>query len=215
VLIEKGQKLVMIGDSITDCDRARPIAEGLFDPLGRGYVNFVSALIGSTYPERHIRVVNVGCSGNTVRDLTTRWKTDVLDLKPAWVSCMIGTNDVWRQFDLPLMTELHVYPEEYESAYAEILEQTRSRLKGLVLMTPFYVEPNRQDTMRKQMDRYGEIARKLARRFDAVCIDTQAAFDRALEHCHSASLAWDRVHPNQVGHMLIAKAFLTGVGFQW
>jgi len=34
--IGKDQKLVMIGDSITDAGRAQPIAEGLFDPLGRG-----------------------------------------------------------------------------------------------------------------------------------------------------------------------------------
>ena len=45
MLIGKGEKLVMIGDSVTDCGRAQPVAEGLFDPLGRGYVTFVDALI--------------------------------------------------------------------------------------------------------------------------------------------------------------------------
>ena len=29
-------KLVMIGDSITDCDRKQPVGEGLFEGLGRG-----------------------------------------------------------------------------------------------------------------------------------------------------------------------------------
>ncbi len=30
--LQKGSKLVMIGDSITDAGRTRPISEGLFDP---------------------------------------------------------------------------------------------------------------------------------------------------------------------------------------
>ena len=37
--------------------------------------------------------------------------TDVLDLKPDWLSIMIGINDVWRQFDNPTEPELHVYPD--------------------------------------------------------------------------------------------------------
>ena len=69
--IQPGSKLLMIGDSITDVGRAQPVAEGLFDPLGRGYVNIVSALIGAVYPHYRIRVVNMGCSGNTVRSLDT------------------------------------------------------------------------------------------------------------------------------------------------
>ncbi len=42
--IEAGSKLVMIGDSITDTERARPVGEGLFGALGRGYVSFVDGL---------------------------------------------------------------------------------------------------------------------------------------------------------------------------
>ena len=81
--LQKGEKLVMIGDSITDVGRARPIGEGRADDaLGRGYVMMVDALLGAVYPERLIRVINMGVSGNTTRDLKARWQTDVLDLKP-------------------------------------------------------------------------------------------------------------------------------------
>jgi hypothetical protein len=31
-----------------------------------------------------------------------------------------------------------------------------------VLMTPYYIEPNRADPMRAMMDRYGEVVRQLA-----------------------------------------------------
>ncbi len=213
--ISKAQKLVFIGDSITDCGRVRPIAEGLFDPLGKGYVTFVDALLNTVYPELAIRVVNVGSSGDNVLNLKNRWQTDVLDLKPDWLSVMIGTNDVWRQFDIPKITEGHVLPDIYERTYDELLAETRPMLKGLVLMTPFFVESNPADPMRARMDEYGAIVRKLAKKHDALFVDTQAAFNAALQHCHSAALAWDRVHPNQTGHMIIAKAFLDAIGFQW
>jgi lysophospholipase L1-like esterase len=209
------QKLVMIGDSITDAGRVQPVAEGLFDPLGRGYVTMVDALIGATYPDRGIRVVNVGTSGNQTRHLKERWQRDVIDLKPDWLSVMIGTNDVWRQFDLPRQTEQHVLPEEYESNLKHVLDQSRPGLKGLVLMSPFFVESNRQDAMRVRMDQYGQIVKRLAGKYDAIFVDVQAAFDEVLKHVYSGSLAWDRVHPTQTGHMVIAKAFLNGIGFQW
>src|SRR5579884_4100370 len=108
MLLEKNDKLVLIGDSITDCGRS-PAGEGANEGIGRGYVAQIEALLHSVYPELSIRVINKGTSGNTVRDLKARWETDVLDLKPDWLSIMIGINDVWRQFDRPLIVESHVH----------------------------------------------------------------------------------------------------------
>jgi lysophospholipase L1-like esterase len=205
-------KLVMIGDSITDAGRARPIGEGRGDELGRGYVALVDALLNSIYPEAAIRTINVGTSGNTVRDLKGRWQSDVLDLKPDWLSVMIGINDVWRQFDSPKRTELHVYAEEYESTLRALVTKTRPSLKGLVMMTPFYIEPNAADPMRAKMDQYGAIVKKIAGEVDAVFVDTQAAYNAALKHQYAGNLAWDRVHPGMTGHMILALAFLRGLG---
>jgi lysophospholipase L1-like esterase len=208
-------KLVMIGDSITDAGRTQPVGEGLFDALGKGYVALVDALLGATYPALGVRVVNMGTSGHTVRDLKARWQRDVLDLKPDWLSVMIGINDVWRQFDSPGRTEQHVPLPEYESTLRELVAATRPRVRGLVMMTPFYIESSRQDAMRATMDRYGAVVKKLAAAHDALLVDTQAAFDAAMAHYYPATLAWDRVHPTLTGHMILARAFLNGVGFAW
>ena len=213
--IAKHNKLVMIGDSITDASRAQPVGEGLGEAVGRGYVSYVDALLSAVYPERAIRVVNMGTSGNTVRDLKARWQRDAIEQNPDWLSVMIGINDVWRQFDLPRQAEIHVLLEEYEQTLDDLLGRTRPRLKGLVLMTPYYLEPNRKDAMRAQMDRYGAAVKRLAKRHDALLVDTQAAFDRVLHETYPASLAGDRVHPNHVGHMVLARAFLEAVGFAW
>jgi lysophospholipase L1-like esterase len=187
----------------------------LGDPLGRGYVTMIDALLTAAYPERGIRVINVGTSGHTVRDLKARWERDVIALKPDWLSVNIGINDVWRQFDLPRMTHIHVNLAEYEKTYDALLAQTRPLVKGLILMTPHYIEPNRKDAMRARMDQYGDVVRKLAKRYDAVLVDTQAAFDKALKSLHPNALAWDRVHPNQTGHMIMARAFLKAIGYGW
>ena len=205
-------KLVFIGDSITDCERARPIGEGLFGATGKGYVSLIEGFLGAIHPAHAIRVVNMGVSGNTVPDLKARWQTDALDLKPDWLSIMIGVNDVWRQFDLPRQTEIHVLPEVYGRTLDELVARAKPKVKGLVLMAPFYVEPNRADAMRSRMDEYGAIVKKTAARHDALFIDTQAAFDAVLQHMHANAIAWDRVHPNNLGHAIIARAFLNAVG---
>ncbi len=205
-------KLLFIGDSITDCERARPIGEGLFGAVGKSYVSLVEGFLGAIHPGHAIRIVNMGTSGHQVPDLKARWQTDVLDLKPDWVSIMIGVNDVWRQFDLPRQTELHVSPEVYEKTLDELAATTRPKVKGLILMSPFYIEPNRADAMRARMDQYGAIMKKIAAKNDALFIDTQAAFDEVLQHMHANAIAWDRVHPNIIGHSILARAFLKAIG---
>lgn len=215
MLLEKGDKLLFIGDSITDCERKKPEGEGLFGALGKGYVSLVDALLQAVYPELGIRVVNKGTSGNTVRDLKARWQEDVLDQQPQWLAIMIGINDVWRQYDVPFIKEWHVYKEEYEDTLRKLISESKPKVKGLVLMTPFYLESNAQDKMRATMDEYGLIVRKLADEFGVHFVDTQAAFNPVLEQLYAATLAWDRVHPTAAGHMVLARAFLDAVGFQW
>ncbi len=211
--IQPNSRLLMIGDSITDVDRARPIGEGNADALGKGYVSFIDGIINAVRPEMRIRITNMGTGGHTVRDLAARWQNDVINLKPDWVSVMIGINDVWRQFDRPLLKEAAVLPEEYESALDGLMKQTRPLVKGLVMITPYYIEPNKADPMRAQMDRYGQIVKKLAEKHGAIFVDTQAAFDNVMKTIYPAELAWDRVHPGRAGHILIAMAFLKAVGF--
>jgi len=128
---------------------------------------------------------------------------------------MIGINDVWRQFDSPLRTETHVLPDEYERTLDALLSQTRPAVQNIVLLTPFYIEPNHADAMRARMDEYGAIVRRLSEKHGTLFVDTQAAFDAVLMALYPATLAWDRVHPSLTGHMVLARAFLRTVEFAW
>ena len=212
--IAANSKLLFIGDSITDADR-NPQGEGLFDALGKGYVSQVDALLGTVYYRHGIRVVNKGVSGHTVRDLKARWQQDVLDHQPDWLAIKIGINDVWRQFDLPQMKEIHVGLQEYELTLNELIDRARPTLKGLVLMSPYYIEPNKSDAMRAMMDEYGAAVKRSAGRVGAIFVDTQQAFDTVMQTYYPAMLAWDRVHPTAKGVMVITRSFLQAVEFNW
>ena len=83
-------------------------------------------------------------------------------------------------------------------------------------MTPYYLEPNRQDAMRATMDRYGAVVKQVAAATaGSVFVDVQSAFDRLLTTYYPATINWDRVHPNNTGSALIARAVLTAIGFDW
>lgn len=212
MLFEKGQTILFIGDSISDYERKRPVGEGLFDAWGKSYVANAASLMSCMYPELGLRIINMGISGNQVRDLDARWQTDVMDHHPDWVSVLIGINDVWRQFDSPAQVEQHVPLEEYEATYEKLIEQTLPHVKGMILMTPYFMEPNKLDPMRARMDEYGAVVRRLADKHGLVFVDLQAAWDALFQHMHPCSIAWDRIHPNQTGCMYIAKQFLKAVG---
>jgi lysophospholipase L1-like esterase len=215
VKIAPGGKLVMIGDSITECGREQPLSGEPDDFLGSGYVHYVDSLIAAAYPGSRIRIWNAGIGGNTVRDLEARWTAHVLDLEPDWLSIMIGINDALRQFDHWVPPSEQIPLGEYERTLERLIGGIRPRLQGLVLMTPYLVEPDRTVPMRAMMDRYGGTVRGLAEKYQAVLVDTQAAFDEALRELDPDELAADRVHVHAVGHMILARAFLKAVDFSW
>ncbi len=215
MLFENGDRIVFAGDSVTDMDSTNPVGEGLFDSLGNGYVREIENLLTAWYPERNIRVTNSGISGNTSRDLAARFDRDVADLNPDWVSICIGINDVWRQFDTPAMTESAVLPQEYEKNLEEMILKVKDKVKGIFIISPYYIEVNREDLMRKRMDEYTAICKKLAEKYGLHFVDFQAAFESFCKIQHSSKLAWDRVHPNRMGAMLQAKEFLKHIDFDY
>ena len=213
MIFEAKDRIVFAGDSVTDMGSQNPVGEGLFDSLGFGYVRMTENLLMSTYPELALRIVNAGISGNTSRDLLQRWDRDVMEPCPQWVSICIGINDVLRQFDSP--AESFVTPEEYRDNVEQMILRTKDKVKGMFLLTPYYMEPSQQDALRARMDEYGAVCKDLAQKYGCVLVDLQALFDRYFQFRHSSYIAWDRIHPNQIGAMVIAKEFLAHCGFDF
>lgn len=214
LLLENGDRIVFAGDSVTDMGRARPIGEGLGDSLGHGYPRMVENLLVAWYPERRIRVTNVGTGGNTSRDLLARFEREVPVHQTDWLSICIGINDVWRQFDSPCIPECACMPEEYAQNLEQMITMARDKVKGIFLLTPYYIEPNPTDRMRRRMDEYGAIMKRLAEKHGCILVDFQQMFSDFLSDndLHSALIAWDRVHPNELGATLMAREFLRRCG---
>lgn len=206
--LRAGQKIVMIGDSITDAGRRE-----IEPPYGTGYMTLVRSFVTALYPERGLTWVNKGIGGDTVRHLAARWEADVLDERPDVLTVMIGINDVWRRFgDRPHEA---VPRDEYQSTLAALLSSVSDALgTTLYVGSPYMIEADRSDPMRSEMDAYGELAKEVAQEVGARFIEVQAAFDRVLQHSESADWAHDRIHPNQPGHAVIALEFLRAFGVE-
>jgi len=204
---EQHQKILFIGDSITDCGRRDASA-----PFGDGYMNLIRALVTARYPYLGLTWENRGIGGNTVRHLAERWQQDVIAEQPAWLSVKIGINDVWRTFDQGGVGAVSI--DEYESTYRDLLKQA-VQFTGckLIIAEPYIIDADRTNPMRVQMDEYGAVARQLAVEFDAVQVHTQAAFDEALQTTAPEDWADDRIHPNLEGHAVIALAYLKAIGW--
>lgn len=215
MIFENGDRIVFAGDSVTDMGSTNPVGEGLFDRLGHGYVRMVENLLSACYPERCIRVTNSGISGNTTRDLLARFERDVVSLCPDWVSICIGINDVWRQFDSPAFFDHAVPLDEYEENLCKMVEAVRDRVKGVFLLSPYYIEPNRADAMRARMDEYVAAMARVAEKYGCTFVNFQQMYEDYCAVRHSSFIAWDRVHPNEKGAMLMAREFLSHCGFEF
>ncbi|RLP85882.1 GDSL family lipase [Micromonospora sp. BL4] len=206
MILRTGQRVVFIGDSITDCGR-RDTAR----PYGAGYVSLVRALVGARHPELDVEWINRGVGGDTVRDLAARWDDDAVAERPDVLSVMIGINDIWRGYgDRP---DEAVPIDEYERTLRDLLRRAVGATGcRLVLADPFLIETDRNDPQRADTDRYCAVVAALVAEFDAVHVPTQAAFDRVLAVSPAKRWADDRVHPHLPGHAVLADAFLTALG---
>jgi len=215
MILENMDRIVFAGDSVTDMGSVNPVGEGLFDNVGRSYVRIIENMLAVYYPEIKVRVTNSGISGNTSRDLLARFDRDVVELNPDWVSICIGINDVWRQFDSPAITDSHVLPDEYEKNVEDMIMRVKDKVKGIFILSPYIIEPNKEDWMRKRMDEYVGISKKLADKHQCVFVDFQKMYEDYCRIRYSAYIAWDRIHPNQIGATLMAREFLKKADFDY
>jgi acyl-CoA thioesterase-1 len=201
-LIKANSTVLFQGDSITDAGRDRTDGTN----LGSGFAMIASAWFGALYPELNVRFLNRGMGGNRAIDLRARWQTDCLDLKPDWVSILIGINDTWRRFDSGQPTTAETFAENYRA----ILDSTQARLDSRLILAEPFVLPVTQDriTWREDLDAKIEVVHKLAKEYKAILLPLDDIFTEALTHQKAAYWASDGVHPTPAGHALIARSWL-------
>ena len=110
------------------------------------------------------------------------------------------------------MLDHQVGPEAYADNLTDMIRRAKAQCRGVIVCTPYYMEPNRTDPMRSRMDTYAQLCRRITKDEDCVLVDFQELFDSYATYHHSAYLSWDRVHPNQIGATLMARRWLETCG---
>jgi acyl-CoA thioesterase I len=205
VLIEENAVVLFQGDSITDCGRS--YTNDTF--LGNGYAAIAAARFSALHPERHVTFLNRGVGGARVVDLKARWQRDCLDLRPTWVSILIGINDARRHYERNAVTDL----ERYVAAYRDLLARTAATGARLILCEPFFLPfLVDQKELRADLDRRIQAVHDLAREFHAVLVPFDSLFADAMTRHEPGFWTSDGVHPTLDGHSLMADAWLRAVG---
>ncbi len=198
------------GDSITDAGRNR----GFDGSLGQGYALLAAAQLGTDVPEAYT-FLNRGIGGNRSIDLYARIKSDIINLKPDYLSILIGVNDVYAQ----VRNDNGVSAKKYEIIYDLMLSEIKAALPDIKLMIlePFLLpgtttnnseeHPERWDFMRSQIELRAKLAASLAQKHGAKFVPLQKLLDEAHAN-HPGVWSADGIHPTGAGHTLIKDAWL-------
>lgn len=196
------------GDSITDAGRVRDDDRG----TGVGYVTQAIGEIGLKYPGEY-NYLNRGISGNRVTDVYARIKSDIINLKPDYMSILIGVNDVWHEYDFAKNNG--VSSEKYEKIYSMLIEEVLEALPNIKIMIlePFVLEgrattsteeePERWITFRSEVEKRAAAAKRVAEKYNLKFVPLQEKFDEASKGLPTELFVWDGVHPTHPGHAII------------
>ena len=206
-------KLILFqGDSITDCGRNREDITS----TGVGYAHMVKGQLGCEHPGEY-EFINRGISGNRIVDVYARIKMDIINLKPDYMSLLIGVNDVWHELG---GRHNGVAAEKFEKIYdmliAEILEALPN-IKILIL-EPFVLEgaattateaePDRWDNFRTEVPLRAAAAKRIAEKYGLSFVALQDKFDEACKWEHASYWLYDGVHPTPMGHWIIMNEWI-------
>lgn len=196
------ETILFQGDSITDAGRSR---ENDYS-RGFGYATIVSGKIGRKYAGKY-KLTNKGIGGNRVVDLYARIKCDIINLKPDYMSILIGINDVWHEIGV----QNGVSAEKYEKIYGMLIEEVKEALPDIkiIILEPFVLKARATEEnweeFYKETKLRAEAAKRVAEKYNLKFVKLQEKFDEAMKEYPEASY-WleDGVHPTAMGHQIIA-----------
>ncbi len=190
------------GDSITDAGRSRDND----NDRGIGYPTLVTAELGFKYPGE-FNFINRGISGNRIVDLYARIRRDFINLKPDYLTILIGVNDVWHE----LGDRNGVDKDKFFRVYCDLIEEIRAMLPDIkiVILEPFVLKAcateKNWNVFRKETALRAEKAAEVAAKYGLEFIPLQEKFEEAEKKADAAYWLADGVHPTAAGHELIAK----------
>lgn len=203
------KKIVFFGDSITDAGRTAIQNDC---SMGTGYPMLIKAYLDYKYVGEY-ECFNKGISGNRIVDLYARIKKDVINLKPDYVSILIGVNDVWHEVDW----NNGVSTNRFEQIYRMIIEDIKNALPDtkIFIMEPYILKGSatasteeRWDAMSTGVAEKAAVALSVANKFGLPFIGLQEKLEKRAENTAGGSVSADGVHPSTFGHAIIAKEWI-------
>lgn len=206
------EKVILFqGDSITDCGRDKEKGTN----NGRGYAHLVSAHLMFHEPYQ-FKCINRGISGNRVVDLYARIRRDMINLKPDYMSILIGINDVWHEYG----SANGVDAVKFEMVYGLMIEELQRDLPNLkiMIMEPFVLpgsatwtdeeHPGRWEYFVEECALRRAAAKRIAEKYGLVYVPLQELFDKVNADAPMGYWLADGVHPTPAGHELIKGQWL-------
>ena len=194
------------GDSITAIGRS----EKSDDALGWGYVNFFAGNIGCRFPGEY-KFINRGICGERSIDIYSRIKRDIINLKPDYMSILMGINDILRDHT----RNDGVSAKKYETIYSMLIEEILEALPNIkiIILEPFALEAPRcewgcgtadyWDEIKDEIIERGEIAKKIAEKYNLSFVPLREDFNKLGKEYGNLVWTFDGIHPTQAGHKVI------------
>ena len=199
------KKVLFQGDSITDGTRFKDQPTH----MGSGYPCLAGSKMGRLYPGEY-EFINRAISGNKVTDLLPRWKRDCINIKPDYLSILIGVNDVWHELVYHDGTDTETFKQVYDILLRNTIEALPDT--HIVLMEPYVMDDALDEADREffktQVAEKREAVRELAAKYHLKTIPLQDILDEAKKEASSLYWTVEGVHPTYAGHQIICDAWV-------
>lgn len=164
VKLKKGDRIVFLGDSIT---------QGGGGP--EGYITVIKKHLEEKHKDLGIDVVNAGISGNKVPDLQRRVEKDVIAKKPTIVFIYIGINDVWHGEKDPARG---TPKDKFEAGLKEVIGKIKEGGAQVIVCTPTVIGEKKdgKNNLDAKLDEYSDVSRSVAKELKLPLCDLRKAF---------------------------------------
>ena len=199
-------KILFQGDSITDAGRDKRN----YHDMGLGYPKYAVEHIIAANPDVDFEFFNFGISGNRTSQLFDRFYSDALAFDPDIISILIGINDIWHRYG---GGKIATTDAQFELNYRSILERIRRESNAqIMILSPFLLDKEPYEGMRKDLERMLPIVRELADEFADVYVPLDKHFEEALKtQPEPLYYSADGVHPNDNGRAFIGKVYAEAI----
>ena len=204
-VLEKGDRLAIIGDSITE---------------QKLYSKFIETYLLACYPDLEIQTFQFGWGGERAPGFAGRMENDLVPWRPDVVTTCYGMNDgSYRAYDDGI-------GKAYEEGMRRIIDRMKQAGATVVVGSPGVVDsftwarnnPDFDQVYNDNLQHLGQIAGQLAEENKFPHADVFGAMMKTMISAKAALgeeypvAGGDGVHPGPNGHLVMAYAFLKAFG---